>query len=1160
MSLDAKAVALPLIDALREQLEKIDTATIDNLLFRAFLLEFGWDATFTPAQMQTIRAFFGVRATLNALDEIAEALEGGDPDVVELVGRSLIAVIEIVERVNDWTGSNPGALPAPLDGSTNFWDIFPAELIDRLTAEGLIDHLGPLFDILRLFGVASQQQATPGGAARVPYERITLQWERLGDMVSDPLGALQDTVGWNRPGQDLDHELLFDILEGLFFAADFPARRQVPSQAALDRYFSAGNPERANVRELVVPFVFQPGAGFGGVAELGFKALPIPPQGNRGAAPVGLAISPVARGALQPDGGADAWSLAVLANAMADDAFRLNLRPGGADLDIDGSATSVNVGLALRGRFDPPAILIGAEDSHRLELEGLFLSTELRGSANAPEIVIRAGTGDGPNPPRLRFVFQASEGDGFIGKIVGTDPQTIDVGGHISFSSVAGIGLSGTAGLQLQIPLHLDLGPIEFQNLNIGTRGLDNGGMAIPLGLDIKADLGALQAVVSDIGAEAQLVPATNGLFGDLDLEWGFKAPNGVGLSIEAGAVRGGGFLDIDPVRGEYSGALELSILELVNVTAIAIISTKNPDGSPGFSLLAAINVQFNPGIQLGFGFTLVGVGGLIGLNRSMDLDALVDGAATGSLENLLFPDDLIANAPRISSDMRAFFPQEEGTFLIGPMLKFGWGTPTLISLSVGLIIEVPGNIAIVGKLTVAIPDERAALIIINVAFMGAIEFDKKRGWFFANIYDSRVVYMPLDGGIGVLAAFGNDANFIVTVGGFHPAYNPPALPFSDISRLSIDILSTPAARIRVECYFAVTSNTVQFGARAELFFGVKIAKIEGHIAFDALFQFSPFYFIITISASLSVKLFGRGVFSVRFRGQLEGTSPWHVEGRGSISILWWDVGVDFAKTWGEEKNTTLPPISVMPLLVQEYAKLENWTATPPARNALLVSLRDPEIDDLVLHPIGSLTITQRAVPLGITLDKFGNQRPDDADRFDIAVASAGIEKTGITEESFAVAQFKDLDDSGKLSASDFVKEEAGARLSVTGKDVATSFALRRTIRYEQVVIDNFFRRAVLQFYTLATGIFGFFLQSNAAASSSLSLKVETQMKPFDATISVAATGYVVANIADNTSVAPTSFASRARAQEFIDQSVAADASMAGKVHVIRPHEMAEAA
>ena len=51
-----------------------------------------------------------------------------------------------------------------------------------------------------------------------------------------------------------------------------------------------------------------------------------------------------------------------------------------------------------------------------------------------------------------------------------------------------------------------------------------------------------------------------------------------------------------------------------------------------------------------------------------------------------------------------------------------------------------------------------------------------------------------------------------------------------------------------VKCYFAVTSNTVQFGAAVRVEFSIKVASIEGHLGFDALFQFSPFYFIITIS------------------------------------------------------------------------------------------------------------------------------------------------------------------------------------------------------------------------------------------------------------------------------------------------------------------------
>ena len=44
------------------------------------------------------------------------------------------------------------------------------------------------------------------------------------------------------------------------------------------------------------------------------------------------------------------------------------------------------------------------------------------------------------------------------------------------------------------------------------------------------------------------------------------------------------------------------------------------PDGSKGFSLLIIMTADFGPGIQLGFGFTLLAVGGLVGLNRTMNL------------------------------------------------------------------------------------------------------------------------------------------------------------------------------------------------------------------------------------------------------------------------------------------------------------------------------------------------------------------------------------------------------------------------------------------------------------------------------------------------------------------------------------------------------------
>jgi hypothetical protein len=112
---------------------------------------------------------------------------------------------------------------------------------------------------------------------------------------------------------------------------------------------------------------------------------------------------------------------------------------------------------------------------------------------------------------------------------------------------------------------------------------------------------------------------------------------------------------------------------------------------------------------------------------------------------------------------------------------------------------------------------------------------------------------------------------------------------------------------VRIDGYFAVTSNTVQFGAHAEVFFGIDEINVDGDISFDALFQFSPFAFITEVSASFSVKVLGIGLFSVRVHGTLEGPTPYRARGEGSISLLFFDISVDFDVSWGEQQDTTLP-------------------------------------------------------------------------------------------------------------------------------------------------------------------------------------------------------------------------------------------------------------
>ena len=70
-------------------------------------------------------------------------------------------------------------------------------------------------------------------------------------------------------------------------------------------------------------------------------------------------------------------------------------------------------------------------------------------------------------------------------------------------------------------------------------------------------------------------------------------------------------------------------------------------------------------------------------------------------------------------------------------------------------------------------------ILVLQVNFAGAIEVDKQRIYFFAALFDSHVLFITIDGSMGLLVAYGDDANFVVSVGGFHPQFAPaaPAVP-----------------------------------------------------------------------------------------------------------------------------------------------------------------------------------------------------------------------------------------------------------------------------------------------------------------------------------------------------------------------------------------------
>jgi hypothetical protein len=1073
-----------------------------------------------------------IRTLIQAVEneDVAQILRTAT-DIIDKIRQLIPALDTIATQLNGVGPTLPGMVAAEVQA-------FAANLPERLLHYVILTYLEKYYPIffqsLQFLGIAERSpQAGGGDATHPPYLLRRIRFDRVGQLLNAPDELLRTLYGWGEPAftGELFLERLHTVLSTFTVPVEYiPARGTTPPR--LDLLFFT-----LRTKTDIVPKGLELLSEIDLPAELVVETPFFSPTWKIGASVKGTVTA-----------GLSAWIQPPLV---------VTIHPPSVQFESDLAAWLRGTSPTSEQRFR----VFGKQDGTRLEAAevkaGVFGLFRWNSGTNAAE----GDFGFDAKIEQGRAVIDIAGSDGFLGSILPPDGFAFNFDVGIGYTGKQGLYFTGSAGLEIALALHASVGPVNLDTLYIvlkaGASGID-----IEISIAGSAALGPIAASVDRVGAIAK-VNFQRGNLGPLNLDFGFKPPNGVGLAIDAGVVKGGGYLYFNYDKEEYAGALELAIAEFLTLKAIGLITTRMPDGSKGFSMLIIITAEFGSPIQLSFGFTLSGVGGLLGLHRTMLLQPLAEGVRTGAVNSVMFPTNVVENAPRIISDLRSFFPPHEGIFLIGPMAKIGWGTPNLVTLSLGIIIEIPGNIAILGVLKVALPDEDAALLVLQVNFIGAIEFDKKRVWFFASLFESRVLFMTIEGEMGLLVAWGDDANFVVSVGGFHPAFKAPPLPFPEPRRIAISILNTDFARIRVEGYFAVTSNTVQFGARAELYFGLNAFNIDGHLAFDALFQFSPFYFIIQISASLSVKVFGIGLFSVRFRGSLEGPTPWRVEGTGSISLLFFDIDVDFSHTWGEEADTTLPPIKVVPLVVAEFQKLENWKTTLPDQTRLFVSLRKLEATtDLVLHPVGTLQISQRAIPLELQLDKVGNQKPEDANYFTVNVTSPGLAKKGDVNESFAMAQFKNMDDSKKLSSPAYEKWKAGVELSAATAQANTSLAVKGVVRYEKIIIDTNYKRFVKPLFVWFANLFTLFLNGNAVARSSVSQHYFKQKQPFEEKVTIHSDIWVVASNADNSPLHATagSFTSQAKAYEYMQQRITEKPELADNVHVIPQTELRKAA
>ena len=498
--------------------------------------------------------------------------------------------------------------------------------------------------------------------------------------------------------------------------------------------------------------------------------------------------------------------------------------------------------------------------------------------------------------------------------------------------------------------------------------------------------------------------------------------------------------------------------------------------GTDGYSLLLLITADLPP-VQLGFGFVMTGIGGLAGVHRGFKKKPLGKAVRSGNLDSVLFPEDVVANANQIITDLRAIFPPKADHHVFGPMLRLGWGTPVIVQAELGVLVSLPDwKVALLGKFMLDLPDEEVALIDINLAVVGVLDIPNKELAIDASLYDSRIVQWTVSGDMAMRLSWGADSRFMLSLGGFHPKYSPPK-SFPELDRIKAS-MSPPGGNPRLEYtgYLAVTPNTFQVGAGVVLRGEFGPATVHGELSFDALFNFNPFAFTVDVFAKVSVDVKGKGL-GLKLDGTLSGPQPYNVNGKLSIDILFFSTTVTVDATFGSKGGSKeMPTANVLPKLADALKQPANWSAQKPEDGDQLVTLRDPdagngdgererapERDTLLAHPLGRLAVRQQVVPLGTPIEKYGNAKPAHT-RFtvsNLSVSGVAGNATGDTElrEKFAPAKFERMSDSEKLESKAFQEMVAGKELKKGGVHYAgsanPSLLSWATLRYESSVIDQ---------------------------------------------------------------------------------------------------------
>ncbi len=604
--------------------------------------------------------------------------------------------------------------------------------------------------------------------------------------------------------------------------------------------------------------------------------------------------------------------LPIVNNAPQFDQVQVNLINIGVDFQGAGGAPLMDLSRFKLGAVKPRGLLTldFAQSAPVTAYGGGFSLADIQLSL-APDTAV---TGANVNP-----VAQNLMGSGSA-SASGNNPAV-----NPGFSVQAGWLNTGSLGVQfynsgaepapeLWIPVQRSFGPVHADRIGIGWDNSTDVGSVM---FDGSLSLAGLVVELVDLSVSVNFAHITDYSHYSLDL-------GGLAVSFTGGSVSVAGALykQAKPLRYDGMLLVKFSTFSLYAVGSFALvpINADDPDGETAVSFFAFLNINAPLGGVPAF--FIEGLAGGFGVNRTV----IVPGAGDiinfpliqGAISADYFGND--ASPATALQKMGDAVPPMVGAYWIAAGFKFS--SFKLLTVFAMLMVRFGREfeIDLIGLAQATLPPQvlpSKALAYIELGVVASFKPEEGVVAVTAQLTTNSFLLTQsckLTGGFAAIYWFGKNPNagdFVVTLGGYHPAFTPPDY-YPVVPRLGFNwpVIEDDSLSVKVYggAYFALTPSMMMAGAEMKASFKAGPLSAWFEAGADFLIAWQPFYYManirISVGAALTIEALGvKCTLSAELGAMLE---LWGPETAGKVTVNWYVISftIPFGNQDGDQAST----------------------------------------------------------------------------------------------------------------------------------------------------------------------------------------------------------------------------------------------------------------